>query len=42
MDKLFTIKKFDFFTKITNIGLRLIGYLNLWTDNDKTEVKPLL
>ena len=42
IDKFFTIKKFDFFTKNTNIGLRLIGRVDLWTENDKTEVKTLL
>ena len=42
IDKFFTIKKFEFFTKNTNTGLRLIGHVDLWTENDKTEVKPLL
>ena len=42
IDKFFNIKKFDYFTKKTNIGLRWIGHLDLWTENDKTEVKPLL
>ena len=41
IDKFFTIRKFDFYKK-NDIGLGLIGYLGLWTENDKTEVKPLL
>ena len=39
--KFVTIRKFDFFTK-KNIGLRLVGDLDLWTENNKTETKPLL
>ena len=31
LDKFFTIKKFDFSTKKNNIGLRLIGHLDLWS-----------
>ena len=42
INKFFTIKKFDFFTKNTNIGLRLIGHADLWTENGKTKVKPFL
>ena len=41
IDRFFTIKKFDFFTKNTNIGLRLIRHLDLWTENGKTDVKKL-
>ena len=40
-DKFFAIRKFDYFTKKNNIGLRLIGHLDWWTENDKREVKPL-
>ena len=29
-DKFFTIKKFNFSTKKTNIGLGLTGHLDLW------------
>ena len=29
-DKFFTIKKFDFSIKKNNIGLGLIGHLDLW------------
>ena len=47
IEEFFTIRKFDFFTKKekktkNNIGLRLIEHLDLWTENDKTEVKPML
>ena len=35
-------KFFNFFLKKNSIGLRLIGYLDLWTENDKTEIKLLL
>ena len=38
-DKFFTIKKFNFSTKKTNISLRLIGQVDLWSWNDKSEVK---
>ena len=38
VDKFLTIKKLDFFMKKINIGLRLIGHLDLWTENVKTEV----
>ena len=38
VDKFLTIKKLDFFTKKNNIGLRLIGHLDLWTKNVKIEV----
>ena len=39
LDKFFTIKNFDFFTKKSNIGLRLVGHIDLWSKNDKSEVK---
>ena len=42
IDKFFTIKKFDIFTQKNNIGLRLLGHLDLWTENDKTKIKGLL
>ena len=30
IDKFLTVKKLDPFTKRTNIGVRLIGHLDLW------------
>ena len=40
IDKFFIIKKFDL--KKNNTGFRLMAHLDLWTENYKTEVKPLL
>ena len=39
LDKFFTIKSFDLYTKKFNIGLRLAGHINLWSKNDKSKVK---
>ena len=39
LDKFFTIKNFDFYTKKSNIGLRLVGHIDLWSKNDKSKVK---
>ena len=41
LDKFFTIKNFDFLTKKSNIGLRLVGHIDLWSKNDKSGVKLL-
>ena len=38
LDKFFTIKNFNFFTKKSNNGLRLVGHIDLWSENGKSEV----
>ena len=38
IDRFFRIKKFDFFTKKTNIGSRLIGHLDLWNDKRRPAI----
>ena len=37
LDKFFTIK--NFYTKKSNIGLRLVGHIDWWSKNDKSKVK---
>ena len=39
LNKYFTIKIFEFFTKKANIGLRLVRHIDLWSKNDKSGVK---
>ena len=39
IDKFLTLKKLGFFTKKTNIGLRLIRYLDLWIENNHKKKK---
>ena len=35
---IFSHQKFDFFSKKTNIGLRLIGHLDLWNDKRRLTI----
>ena len=39
LENFFTIRNFDFYTKKSNIGLRLVGHIGLWSKNGKSEVK---
>ena len=39
LEKIFTIKNFEFFTKKLNIGLRLVRHIDLRSKNDTSEVK---
>ena len=39
LDKFLPSKTFDFFYKKANIGIRLVEYIDLWSKNDKSEVK---
>ena len=37
LDKFLTMKNFDFHTKKSNIGIRLVGHIDLWSKNDKSK-----
>ena len=38
IDRFFRFKKFDLSTKKINIGLRLIGHLDLWNDKRRLTI----